>query len=439
MRAQAASSLSFILCLLAVGLGSAPAIDLRARSTSATGQFIIYCSDTHVRGRVAGFVEDTKTELLRLLGEPNRGKIPIVVALELAADPDAANSPVSVQMKSTVEGPTIHVAVALGRDPAAVHLQRHVLRALLLDFMYRERPPIQPGQPYAEAPWWLVSGVLEKFRQLEHGTDAALFRRLVETSRLPPIGEFLKGHGAELGGTAAAFDNACSFALVQLLLEQPEAKPRLAHFLRHWPDRFADPVDALLKAFPSIGKAEVDLEKWWTLNVARIAASDRYKGISATESDRLLDELLTIEVPLDKAGKKETFSIRDFERFIRLKAARTAAADRQKALVALSARANALLRPILADYESIYAQLARGRTKGIAARIERAERYRTAILHRTGEISDYLNWFEATQLGVRSGAFESYLRAAQAAESQPERSLSGQIIATYLDDIEAAL
>jgi len=61
------------------------------------------------------------------------------------------------------------------------------------------------------------------------------------------------------------------------------------------------------------------------------------------------------------------------------------------------------------------------------------EKYRTTVLHRKGEIADYLNWYEATQMGIRSEIFDSYLRAARAVEKDRTQTASSMEIAKYLD------
>jgi hypothetical protein len=50
-----------------------------------------------------------------------------------------------------------------------------------------------------------------------------------------------------------------------------------------------------------------------------------------------------------------------------------------------------------------------------------------------------LNWFEATQLGVRSDAFDEYLRRARQLEATHARGATEQAIAEYLDAIEKQL
>ena len=218
----------------------AEAVDLKARSVSNSKQFIIFCQDAALRGRVVGFVEEVKTDTLRLLGESDRWKIPVVISLERAVVPSAVETPVAVLVQETPEGPKIQIDVRIGDDPAAVNLQRHIVRTVLLEFAYRERA-IRGGQPIVDPPWWLVAGIVESIRQRDAGVDTDLFRRLVATNKMPTIEQFLSQHTDDLGAAAQAMDDAGAMALFQLLLEQPAGQNSLVRLLRQWPELHDDP------------------------------------------------------------------------------------------------------------------------------------------------------------------------------------------------------
>ena len=421
------------LLLLAL---SASGIDLRARSTSASKQFTVYCEDPALRGRVVSFVEDIKQETYDLLEWPDRGRrIPIVVMLQSGE----SKTPVSVRLLQTVEGPTIHVDARIGKNPADVHLQKHIIRAVMLDFIYRDRPPLNPGEAYVEAPWWFVCGVIENQRRKDRGTDASFFRRLVETNKLPPINQFLDGRGLDLGTAAAAFDSACAMVFVEMLIEQPEGKARLAQLLRSWPETHHDQIAALNNAFPSLGGGVDSIQKWWTLNFARFSATDRYLGLTAEDTDRELAKLLEFPVVVDKKGKIERFAVSQYRDFIKFPGAKKALGQQRVSIVGLSARASAIFRPVLSGYDEIFALLAKGKTRRIGEKIEDLEKYRSTVLHRMSEIEDYLNWYEATQTNGGAQPFEAYLRAAKQMEADPEKSANNQAISDYLDVLEEQL
>jgi hypothetical protein len=418
------------LCLPASGL------DLRARSTSSSKQFTIYCEDAALRGRVAGFVEDVKQQTYELLNWQDRGqRIPIVVMIQKGG----AKTPVSVRLLQTPEGPTIHVDARIGDNPADIHLQKHIIRAVMLDFLYRDRSAINAGEAYVEAPWWFVCGVIENYRRKDRGIDAGFYRRLVTTNKLPPIEQFLDGRGLDLGTTAAAFDSACALAFVDMLVGQPDGKNRLAALMRSWPDVHDDRVAALIRMFPGLGDSAESIQKWWTLSLARFSASDRYLGLSAEDTDRELTKLLEFPIIVDKKGKTERFAVSQFPQFVKLPGTKDALNRQRAAIVALSTRANAIFRPVLTGYDEIFALLAKGKTKRVAERIHDVEVYRTTVLHRMSDIEDYLNWYEATQMGGSAKPFESYLSTAKQMESNTDKSSNSQAISDYLDLLEEQL
>ena len=156
--------------------------------------------------------------------------------------------------------------------------------------------------------------------------------------------------------------------------------------------------------------------------------------MTVEETEKRLVPLLEIELVIDKAGTKKTFAIGEYAQFIKLPAARVAMAARQKAMVALSAQANPLFRPIVADYDEIFSLLARGKTRRISERLEGIEEFRAIVLHRMDQIADYLNWYEATQFGTHTNAFDSYLKAAN--EVSREEARRSDPIARYLDLLE---
>jgi hypothetical protein len=412
----------------------ASGLDLRARTTSSSKQFVIYCEDAALRGRIAGFVEDVKQQTYELLDWQDRGqRIPVVVMLQ------PGETPVSVRLFQTPEGPTIHVDARIGKNPADIHLQKHIIRAVMLDFTYRDRPLPPAGEAYAEAPWWFVCGVIENYRRKDRGIDAGFYRRLVETNKLPSIEQFLDGRGLDLGATAAAFDSACALAFVDMLVSQPDGKVRLANLMRSWPDVHDNQVGALVRMFPGLGDGADSIQKWWTLSLAKLSASDRYRGLSADSTDRELAKLLEFPVVVDKKGKTEKFAIGQFAEFIKFPGAKKALKQQRTAIVGLSTRANAIFRPVLVGYDEIFALLGKGKTKRITERIHDVEVYRTTVLHRMSDIDDYLNWYEATQTGGSTVPVEGYLRTAKEMENNPNPSSNSQAISDYLDLLEEQL
>ncbi|MHA3770924.1 hypothetical protein ACXR0O_05230 [Verrucomicrobiota bacterium sgz303538] len=424
-------------CLLLGSTRPASAVDLTQKSVSSSNQFAIYCPDSAVRARISSFADDVRRDVLALIGENNfRASVPnIVLTLDRAAAGNPAE-PVTFGVYRVPGGFKVCIDVKIGDNPAAVNLQRHLVRAVLVEYAYRTKPEaIEDGIRYTEPPWWLVEGAIQISRRRDLGLDTDFFRRLIETNKLPPIEQFLVNKPAEFGQTAQAIDQACAMCLVQLLVEQPNGRSALASLLKHLPDSSGDPVAELAQEFPTLGTGQ-NLQRWWTLNLARFSAADRYKGLSPEETDAQLSALIQFDLPIGKDGDARTYTLSQFDEFLKLPASRAALLRGQAGMVTLSTQANALYRPVIAEYEQIFALLARGKTRGIRERITKVERYRESVLRRTADIADYLNWFEATKMESRSDAFDGYLKVANELEAPVKRN---DPISQYLDEVAQEL
>jgi hypothetical protein len=412
---------------------SAPAIDPRAHSDSSSKQFSIYCEDVALRMRVSGFCEEVKKEVLRLLNQGDFWKAPIVITIE-PASPAAPEEPAArVRLVESVSGFKVAIDVKIGKDPADVNLQRQIIRAVYLEYAYRERG-VQGGMVFREAPWWLIEGTIQVLRQRQGTTDSAIYQRLIEANKLPSIEAFIAETPERLGAAFEAADRAMAGGLVQLLITQPNGPANLARFVKAWPASNGDPVVLLKKEFPLLGSDPAALQKLWTLNLARFAEENRQQSLSVDATEKELAPLLTFEIATGKDGVKKPFAIGDYPQYLKLPASRAVLTERHAAIVNLSVRANPLFRPILAEYEQVYALLGRNKTKGLKERLDKVADYRVAMVRRSGEIADYMNWFEGTQMSIRSNAFDSYLKTADEISEQ-DRQRSGPI-SKYLDQLE---
>jgi hypothetical protein len=417
---------------LFLALAGARAIDPKQRSDSSSQQFTVYCEDVRLRYRVVSFVEEVKAGVLQLLALPDRWKAPIVITIEKAtiANP---GPPSVLRLVETPAGPTIAIDVRIGDDPAAVNLQKQIVRAVLLEFAYRDTP-VQGGTAYVESPWWVIEGAIQIARTRDEGIESDLYKALIEVNKLPPIEEVLAEKPAENGATALAFDQGLALCLIQLLIDQPHGRQNLSRLVRDWPHSDGNAVALLKKEFPSLALKQETLQKWWTLNLARFSAMDRYAGMTAQETEKELVPLLKFETPPDKTGGKKTFAVGEFDQYLKVSGIRLILSERHAAIIALGSHANALFRPVIADYEAAFASLAKGRKRGVRERLAAGEHTRALVLRRTSEIADYLNWYEATQMGSKSNAFDSYLKAANEISEQDRKRTDP--IARYLDDLE---
>lgn len=420
---------ALLLAFICAGKGA----DLKNRSTSASGQFVVYCDDRELRGRVVMFVDETKDRVLRLLQERDDWDLPVVMTID-RAEPGKNEPGVDIALVHTVGGGKVELNVRIGDDPARIFLQKHVIRALLIEMAYRDRPAVN-GRRIVDAPWWLVEGMIQSFRRRDGELNADVFKSIADRSKLPALEKFVVQPPVMLSGFSGEVDRACAMCLVEALLGLPSGPENLARLVKDWPDVSTDAMGALAHHFPILSESPKSLAKWWSLQLARFADSERWQGLSLEESDKELSNILALQIAVDKTGRTQKFGLAEFEKFMAMPGAKQSLRAAQVRLVTFSARANPLFRPIVIDYEQITAALGAGKTKDIAKKVADAEAYRAKLIQRMALITDYLNWYEATNPQAQVGVFDNYLRAVKEAEPKPPKPVDPRIT-EYLDSLE---
>ena len=418
-----------LFSLICAGSGA----DLKNRSTSASGQFVVYCDDRELRGRIVMFAEETKDRVLQLLRERDDWDFPVVMTIDRAV-PGKTEPGVDLSLVHTVGGGKVDLNVRIGNDPARIFLQKHVIRAVLIEMAYRDRP-IANGKRIVDAPWWLVEGIIQSFRRRDGELNADVFKSIADRSKLPALEKFVIQPPVLLSGFSGEVDRACAMCLVEALLALPNGPQNLGRLIHDWPEVSADPLGALAHHFPVLAESPKSLAKWWSLQLARFADSERWQGLSLEESHKELAEILTLQIAVDKTGRTEKYALADFEKFMTLPGTKQTLRATQVRLVTFSTRANPLFRPVVVDYEQIAAALVAGKPKDVAKRIAAAELYRGKLIQRMALITDYLNWYEATQPQAQVGVFDNYLRAMKDAEPKPPAPVDPRIT-EYLDSLE---
>ena len=404
------------------------------KSISFSGQFFIYSNDKESRFRLSSVVEETKKSVLTLLGEKSdHWKYPIV----MVATPSSAAMPnrtaSSVRLIEVEDGFKVECDFCLDGDPGKVRLEYQMVRSILLEFAYRNQPPTRDGEQYVEPPAWLIQGAVEIFHRQETEGHSDVYKALIESDHAPSLEELLRQNTWNLDSTSAALYQACSVALVQLLVDLPNGRANLVNYLRD-ATRDNSKIEDLKKHFPALGAGGQSLSKWWTLSLARLSATERYRGLSLDQTDQRLKSLLVLQLPGEKKGEIRKFNFDQFNIYLKIKESKLALAQIGTGLLALQAVANPQLQWVVFEYQKICIELGRGMTKGMADRIKAIETNRTQTLQRFNAIDDYMNWFEATQGTVRSNSFNAYLKAATELSGRQTRRQDP--ISRYLDSLE---
>ncbi|MBA3962443.1 MAG: hypothetical protein H0X40_11150 [Chthoniobacterales bacterium] len=415
------------------GICRAPG-DVKAHSVSTSRQFIVFGTEVGVRGAMCDLAERTKADLLQIFALPDAWKTPLIINLDYPQANLPELLPAHLDFSQIGSGLKLQLNLLVTGDLNGREVQRELLRAILLEMIYRSRPNVAAGTPYTTPPDWLVDGVLQLAPGHDSDEAAQLLASLVVADKISPLEEVVRQKRDLLDPASRKMHDAYAMALVQLLLDSPDGRRNVVHYLNDLPDAPNDAMADLQAHFPSVLGAASG--RWWALSVARLSATDRYRILSAEETSKQVERLLRIFIP-GPDGKGKDYALNEYARYLKLPASRRALLEASQEFLVLSARAHPSYRLIVQEYYALTSLLARGKTKRVSARLERVAGYRAAVDGQGRDIDDYVNWFEATQLKTMSGAFSEVLKAASEEENGPPRRRDA--ISVYLDSIEASL
>ena len=423
-------ALSGLLCALASAVLAAPP----EQSISTSRQFIVYGTDVAVRGAICDLAERTKRDLLLLLDQRDAWTTPIVINAQYPQ----ANLPeiprLGVNVSQTGFGLKLQLDLTIDAGISRPEVRRELLRALLLEIMYRGQSSIPAGTIYSSPPDWLLEGVPAQQSDAPLACVANALALPVTARTILPLEKFLQPRTLSgLDAPGRLLYRAYSFALVDLLIHASAGASRLVRFIVDLPSASNDPMADLRNHFPGTLESEGGAEKVWERQIARLSASQPYQLMGSAETERVLDE--TLHLKISENGAEKTYELAEFPAFLKQASAKTALTALNRALSGLVTRANPIYRPLIFDYAKVTALLLRGKTRGIAERLERLRASRQFVAAQMRGIDDYLNWFEATRSRGPSGAFADYMKAAEAAARPPQTRRDP--ISVYLDALES--
>ena len=396
-------------------------------STSPSRQFVIYGADAKVRGAISGLAEQTKTNLLRLLRERDDWKTPVVVNLQ----PQQANVPdiptADLRFSQTGFGIKLQLDLTISKNVDVSLVERELLRATLLEMIYREQPHITAGAVLVEPPDWLIDGVLA----LKPGRDRGpLIEAIGNTGKPLPLEKFLGQRPGLVDSTGRTIYRAYSFALVQMLLDGKNGGTQLAKYIDHLSDSSNDPLEDLKAQFPLLAD---DADRTWQVALNRLKSLQPFRLLTFAESERRLDELLSLKISEPNKPVK-LVRLEELAQH-KLSASEKMALDQLKRdLMFFVPQTNPVLRPIGREYQEIVALLARGKRRPVLKRLSRLDLTRQQLATRMTEVDDYMNWFEATQMSSGSGNFAGYLKAVD--QSQGPALRRHDPLSVYVDALE---
>jgi hypothetical protein len=400
------------------------------RSVSASRQFIVYGTTMALRGAIADVAEKTKTNVLNLLRQEDEWKTPVILNLQFPQ----ANLPelpaAALRFSQTGAGLKIQLDLTITRDFDPLAVRRQILRATLLEMIYRHAPDLPAGSAYVDPPEWLIEGLLAADPLRDRTGVIDTISSVLAQNNIMTVDEFLAQKFGLLDPSGQRLYRAYSFGLLQLLMSDAGGAPRLAGYLNGLSLPSADPVADLRTWFPVLGRGK-ETDSVWRASLVSLTTR-RYEMLTAAETERQLANLLGTSSSEDigtnnalgKFVKKKALSRPELNELRQL---------REKLLL-LGVQANPSFGDLIMEYQSLAERLLKHKSKEIRLRLSDLAAKRKQIAARVSDMDDYLNWYEATKADTASGAFIGYLRAAD--QSDEPRSRRRDPISVYLDALE---
>ncbi len=388
---------------LALAAGDSP---LSGRTTSSSGRFVIYSKDVARRSHIARQAEAALSSWNAKLSSDESPAHPIIIQ-DLIGSARPRGNPTAITTIYESDGNALKVQTSI-YDITVLRgeaLKWEIYRALGLEWIYRTHP-LKAGKAFRSPPSWLLEALTEEERIREDGTPAGIYTALLRSEQPPKLEDFLRAKPELMEATSLALYRTQALAFLKSLQGLPEGSRGLGAFLSSLPKEDSD-LKSLLAAFPSLENDASRLGKLWTLAIARGSAGKGAEPLSVGETSRGLKSLLDISVPLDPKKPEKGVATGAGALPLMAKSEGGPYLMRQKSaeLFGLEFRSHPLLKPVIEEYRKITTQLALRPRKNVDREIEENGKILALLLQRTGQVDDYMNWFEATQMDTISETF----------------------------------
>lgn len=404
-------------------------------SISTSRQFVVYAETPEERSALAATAEEIKFRLRRALGLPQSWRTTVSIVARRARSPEDPTS-ARFRLTDSEAGPLIRIDITAGREPDTLDVRARLVDAVLADIAL-SGPAAKEWRTLVIPPW-LSEGLVGLLEIQESGHPAAsVFAGMFEANRIPPLAEFLEQKRADLEGSGLELYRGFATTLVRLLLEGENGRPSMVRFIESLPTGKLGGIRSLNAFFPRLGGSAESAQKWWALAFARLAARQAFGSSSVEATEKDLAGALILRLPR-KEGKPETLPFAEAAKLRRDRGRKEIFQAARLELQRVALRAHPLMQPAVLAYIGLLDRAAKGDFKNFEAEVKKLETLREEIRKRAAEIEDHLNWFEATQIPQRSGAFKGYFDLLKKS-GEDARTLRDDPLSRYLDRMELEL
>ncbi|MBT8779105.1 hypothetical protein [Akkermansia muciniphila] len=406
-------------------------------SVSASKQFHVIGMDALLAGAIATRADSIRAALVKILKQPDEWKNKIIIRLVGEPGSPVPANPIRLQTLIVGSSLSYNIFIHLGRGINQDRLRHGIVSTLLYEMMLRAVDA--EGLPdEVTLPPWLISGLEQAVLWHNNEADRAMYSTLFQQSGIMTPEEILncKEPEKELDATSyAAYQTSCG-ALVLCLLNQENGPEGMKQLLDQAILGNDDPKNLIRRHFPQLNLTPSSLHKWWTLQLSRMATPPLTETLTITETERHLQEALTLVKYDPDTRTTATFPLDDLEQAHSLTDLNRQLSNISGSLLNLSRRCFPAYRPVIVEYAKLAALMQTGRihSREAAPKISQLREIRELSMKTARRVRDYMDWYEINTRTGTGKTFASYAAAVKLLREQDQPANTP--ISRYLDDIE---
>ena len=399
--------------------------------------FSVSGGDSLRMGAIASRADALYGQVRKLLNLDKTHKHLISIRLIGKSTDSPMLNPIRTRINIIDNHPNFQIRIHPGGGIDLARLDKAIITMVLYEYVLRD---LDPGA-YPESiglPGWLVAGVQQAVLWKSGRAERRIYQQLFQRAEMLSPEEMISIAEPEKLDAASreVYEVSCGVMLMSLLgLEGGEAQ--LKNLLEDAATADGTPMEAITEHFHELGVDSSLLNKWWAIELANLALPRSNEAMAPLESEKLLQEALTISYFDPETEVPRPVSMDDAYALVELPNWQKLVQPAIERLVAMSHTCFPGYRPIITEYCRVINQLIAGEhpdavQSSLGVLRELREAYYTAA--RRGR--DYLDWYEISFTGSERGrSFDSYLETMQMLRLNnpgPDTPMS-----RYLDDIEA--
>ena len=388
-------------------------------------------------GAIATRADGLYAQVCKLLELERKHKHLIAIRL-LGKSTDAPSlNPIRTRINIIDNQPHFQVRIYPGGGIDLDRMDKAIITMILYEQALRE---LDPGAypERMELPAWLVAGVQQAVLWKTKRAERSVYQELFKRAEMLSPQEIISVEKPEkLDATSRQVYEVSCGVLLMSLLEQDGGLSQVKNMLATVATSDSSPLETITDHFHELGVDASLLNKWWAIQLANLATPSAMETLPPIDSEKLLEETLTITFMDPETEIPRQVSVDDVYALVELP-------DWKKLVQPVSGRLVRLMhtcfpgyRPIVSEYSRIINELLNGahpdsvqNSLGPLNELRRAY-YSAAVRGR-----DYLDWYEVSFTGKERGrSFDSYLETMQLLRR--DHPGADTPMSRYLDDIEA--